>query len=76
MARRKSDDLTATITFRLPSDVKDGLEDLAHLSRRDVSSLLVEVTTELVKVNASRITKFRESANIPIVLPTFRSDKE
>lgn len=73
MGRRKTNELTATITFRLPVAVKDGLEDLAHLSRRDVSSLLVEVTTELVKVNAERIKKFRESASIPIEF--FRSDK-
>ena len=72
MARRKkSDELTAAINFRCPADVKASLEDLAHLSRKDVSALLVELCTSLVDANKARIANFRRSAAQPIKMPTF-----
>ena len=73
MARKKSDDsvMTATINFRCDVTLKAALEDLARLSRQDVSSLLVEVCGVLVKENKTRISNFRKSAAIPIKMPTF-----
>ena len=63
MARRKkSDEPTAAINFRCPADVKVALEDLAHLSRQDVSTLLVAVCRELVAANEGRISAFRRAA--------------
>ena len=76
MARKKSDTDTAekkkipAINFKCSAELKRDLEDLAHLSRRDVSSLLVEVATELVKANKPRIVKFRQQAGQPIKMPT------
>ena len=76
MARKKSDVDTAekkkipAINFKCSAELKRDLEDLAHLSRRDVSSLLVEVASELVKANKARITKFRQQAGQPIKIPT------
>lgn len=73
MARKKSDDsvMTAIINFRCDATLKAALEDLARLSRKDVSSLLVEVCGVLVKENKTRISNFRKSAAIPIKMPTF-----
>lgn len=74
MTRKKAADkstATAQITFKCSEDLKRDLEDLAHLSRRDVSSLLVELASEFVKANKQRISKFRQSAAQPIKLPTF-----
>lgn len=74
MAKKKTETTSkatdATISFRCPVDIADGLKDLAHLSRRDVSSILVEMASELIKANASRIKKFRQSAVVPIQMPT------
>ena len=75
MAKKKSEtasskpEKTPAINFRCSPELKRDLEDLAHLSRRDVSSLLVEVATELVKANRPRITRFRQSAAVPIKMP-------
>ena len=76
MAKKKSEtasakpEKTLAINFKCSTELKRDLEDLAHLSRRDVSSLLVEVATELVKANKTRITKFRQQAGQPIKIPT------
>ena len=81
MARKKSDTFAAekkkipAINFKCSAELKRDLEDLAHLSRRDVSSLLVEVATELVKANKTRITKFRQQAGQPIKIPTCATPK-
>lgn len=73
MARKKSDDsvTTTTINFRCDATLKAAIEDLARLSRQDVSSLLVEVCGVLVKENKARISNFRKSAAVPIKMPTF-----
>ena len=71
MARKKSAEDTVTITFRAPADVAAGLKDLAHLSRRDLSAILVDLCGELVAANKQRILSFRRSAAQPIKLPTF-----
>lgn len=81
MAKKKSEtasakpEKTPAINFRCSPELKRDLEDLAHLSRRDVSSLLVEVATELVKANRPRITRFRQSAAVPIQMPSCASSK-
>ena len=74
MARRKAEDKTTDIkpvSFRCPSDLKESLDDLARLSRSDVSTILIELCSELVKANKDRITKFRQSASQPLKKPTF-----
>lgn len=73
MARKKSVDEMTAISFRLPAEVKASLEDLAHLSRRDVSSILIELCSEFVKANRQRITNFRRQAAQPLKLPTFNT---
>ena len=78
MAKKKTETAstkTPAINFRCSPELKRDLEDLAHLSRRDVSSLLVEVATELVKANKARITRFRQSAAVPIQMPSCASLK-
>ena len=76
MAKKKNETSAKTpaINFRCSPELKRDLEDLAHLSRRDVSSLMLEMATELVKANRARITKFRQSAAVPIKMP-FASSK-
>lgn len=77
MARRKkSDEKTAAINFRCPIEIKTSLEDLAHLSRQDVSSLLVELCKSFIDANRTRITKFRQQAATPIKMPTFDTVKK
>lgn len=79
MARKKSADKTVpteSVTFRCPVEVKRGLEDLAHLSRRDMTDLLVEICASLVDANRSRISKFRQQAGQPIKMPTFDAVKK
>lgn len=71
MAKKKAAEPTASISFKCPAELADALKDLAFLSRRDVSSLLVEVAGELVKANKDRIKKFRQSAAQPIKMPSF-----
>ena len=71
MAKKKNETSAKTpaINFRCSPELKRDLEDLAYLSRRDVSSLMLEMATELVKANRARITKFRQSAAVPIKMP-------
>ena len=79
MARKKTADKTVqteSITFRAPVEVKRGLEDLAHLSRCDMTDLLVELCTSLVDANKARITKFRQQVAKPIKMPTFDTVKK
>lgn len=79
MTRKKSADKTVqteSVTFRCPVEVKRGLEDLAHLSRRDMTDLLVELCTGFVDANKARITKFRQQAGQPIRMPTFDTAKK
>ena len=71
MVKKKIDSDTESITFRCPVEIKRGLEDLAHLSRQDVSALLVELCTSLVAENKRRITSFRQQAGQPIKMPTY-----
>lgn len=68
MTEKKSDSMTA-INFRCSSELKASLEDLAHLSRSDVSSLLLTMCTKLVEVNKQRIANFRRQAATPIKMP-------
>lgn len=70
MARKKSDDKTmAAINFRCSTELKASLEDLAHLSRQDVSTLLLTMCNRLVEVNKQRIANFRRQAATPIKMP-------
>ena len=74
MARKKIDSSqvdTEPITFRCPVEIKRGLEDLARLTRKDLTALLVELCTSLVDANKARITKFRQAAGQPIKMPTY-----
>ena len=68
MAEKKKDNMTA-INFRCSTELKTSLEDLAHLSRSDVSTLLLAMCTKLVDVNKQRITNFRRQAATPIKMP-------
>lgn len=75
MARKKSTDKPAAkvpaINFKCSAELKASIEDLARLSRRDVSAILVELCTEYVKANRQRITNFRRQAAQPLKMPTF-----
>lgn len=70
MARKKVAD-SAAINFRCSAELKAAIEDLARLSRQDVSSLLVELCNEFVGANKTRITNFRRQAAQPLKMPTF-----
>lgn len=79
MARKKIDSSqvdTEPITFRCPVEIKRGLEDLARLTRKDLTALLVELATSLVDANKARITKFRQQVAKPIKMPTFDTVKK
>ena len=73
MARKKSAETTETaqISFKCPADLKSDLEELAYMSRRDVSSLLVEAATELIKANRKEIACSRRRKPYQVKLPTF-----
>lgn len=71
MAKKKAADKSAQITFKCSDELKASLEDLAHLSRRDVSAILNELCAEYVKANRTRITSFRRQAAQPLKMPTF-----
>lgn len=68
MAQKKKDTMTA-INFRCSTELKASLEDLAHLSRQDVSTLLLTMCNRLVEVNKQRIANFRRQAATPIKMP-------
>ena len=71
MAKKKENAAElAQISFKLPATLKSGIEDLAHLSRRDISSLLVELASELVNANRARITRFRKASAQPLKMPS------
>ncbi len=74
MPRKKSDDKTAQFTVKCSDELLASLKDLAHLSRSDVSSLVLAMCNELVKVNRQRILNFRRSAATPIKFPQFDND--
>lgn len=71
MARKKAADNSAAINFRCSAELKAAIEDLARLSRQDVSSLLVSMCVKFVEVNKQRIANFRRQAAQPIKMPTF-----
>ena len=70
MARKKSDEKTAQFTVKCSDDLLASLKDLAHLSRSDVSSIVLEMCKDLVQLNRQRILAFRRSAKAPIKFPT------
>lgn len=71
MARKKSaEDMTA-VNFRCSADLKSDLEELAYLSRRDLSSILVELCEGLVAANKTKIINSRRRKPPAIILPTF-----
>ena len=75
MAKKKeketvADTTTAQISFKLPADLKTSLIDLACLSRRDVTSLLNELASELVNANRARIARFRKASAQPLKMPS------
>ena len=71
MAKKTTTTDAKPISFRCPPDLKGKLEDLARLSRRDVSSILIEVCSALVDANKDRIIKFKQSAGQPLKMPVF-----
>ena len=72
MARKKSaEDMTAAVNFRCSADLKSDLEELAYLSRRDLSSILVELCEGLVAANKTKIINSRRRKPPSIILPTF-----
>lgn len=74
MARKKTDSDAMDkeqITFKCPPELKVALEDLARLSRQNVSSLLVGVSSLLVEANKKRIAEYRKAAAVPISMPLF-----
>lgn len=78
MANKKAAEPTAkktAINFKCSDELKRDLEELAHMSRRDVSSILVEVATELVKANKREIANSRRRKPYQVKLPTFAAPK-
>ena len=73
MARKKSDDKTAQFTVKCSEELLASLKDLAHLSRSDVSSIVLAMCNDLVKLNRQRILNFRRQAATPIKFPTIES---
>ena len=79
MARKKIDSPqidTESITFRCPVEIKRGLEDLAYLSRKDVTALLVELCKSLIDVNKELITNLRQQAEQSIKMPSFTTPQK
>lgn len=64
------------ISFNCSEELQRDLKDLAYLSRRDVSSLMVEVATELVKANRKKIDNSRRRKPYQVNLPTFNPPAE
>ena len=76
MAKKKSTSTdTKPISFRCPEQLKKDLEDLARLSRSDVSSILTKLCVAFVKANKDRLSTFRKSAHYELDMPTFSSSK-
>ena len=71
MARKKSADNMTAVNFRCSADLKSDLEELAYLSRRDLSSILVELCEGLVAANKTDIINSRRRKPPAINLPTF-----
>lgn len=71
MARKKDANKASQICFKCSDELKSSLEDLARLSRRDMSTILNELCAEYVKANRTRITNFRRQASQPLKMPTF-----
>ncbi|MBR4383607.1 MAG: hypothetical protein IKP64_08620 [Selenomonadaceae bacterium] len=71
MARKKSDSAVemASVTFRLPAELKTSLEDLAASARQDTSAILVKLVTAFVESNSPRLRLFRKQAAAPLILP-------
>lgn len=76
MARKKAADNSAAINFRCSVQLKASVEDLARLSRQDVSSLLVSMCVKFVEVNKQRIANFRRQAAQPIKMPFDNAQKK
>ena len=70
MARKKSAEMTA-VNFRCSAELKRDLDELAYLSRRDLSSILVELCQLLVDANKAKIANSRRRKPPSIILPTF-----
>ena len=70
MARKKSAEMTA-VNFRCTAELKRDLDELAYLSRRDLSSILVELCQLLVDANKAKIANSRRRKPPAINLPTF-----
>lgn len=76
MAKKKSTSTdTKPISFRCPEQLKKDLEDLARLSRSDVSTILTRLCVAFVKANKDRLSTFRKSAHYDLNMPTFSSSK-
>ena len=76
MGRKKSDSAVemASVTFRLPADLKTSLEDLASSARKDTSSILVELVGAFVESNSLRLQLFRQQLAAPLIMPTVTAD--
>lgn len=71
MARKKNAENTAAINFRCSVEMKRDLEELAYLSRRDLSAILVDICSELITANKTKIVNSRRRKPPAIILPTF-----
>lgn len=80
MARpKKTEGEMAQITFKLPEPLKKKLEVLAFANGGDVSSLLVDVCSKLVEVNAAYIdsiesARLASTVQMPFGFPTKQDD--
>lgn len=59
------------VNFRCSVELKRDLDELAYLSRRDLSSILVELCEGLVAANKTKIINSRRRKPPAIILPTF-----
>ena len=59
------------VNFRCTAELKRDLDELAYLSRRDLSSILVELCQLLVDANKAKIANSRRRKPPSIILPTF-----
>lgn len=64
---RKSDGNTVTpVSFRLPANLKDDLDDLAMSMGVTISSILIDFIEKLVEANKDQIEAYRKIAAMPI----------
>lgn len=73
MARPKSQVQGEQFTIKCSPELLADLQDLARLSRSDVSSIVRNLCSKLVEANRTRIEDFRKQAAVPILFPVGNS---